>query len=171
MTVNRVGRRVHIYIGHGESGKATSGYRTGSLYDSIFVAHYSAVGRFPRVIRRWVWSGACAIGTVLVEGVRKDPWTRPRPVRTILYAPTWESYSVRGDFTSLDVVGPLLTEALPALAERGSGSSCGRIPPPGFDARSCATSVTPSTRRVPNPVSERRRPSNARTSSSATYPA
>lgn len=119
VTVNRVGRRVHIYIGHGESGKATSGYRTGSLYDSIFVAHYSAVGRFPRVIRRWVWSGACAIGTVLVEGVRKDPWTRPRPVRTILYAPTWESYSVRGDFTSLDVVGPLLTEAMPALAERG----------------------------------------------------
>ena len=118
-TVNRLGRHVHVYIGHGESGKGTSGHRTGSLYDAIFVARYGAVGRYPRAIRRWVWSGACAIGAALVEGIQKDPWTKPRPVRTILYAPTWESSSERGDYTSLDVVGPTLVELMPSLAERG----------------------------------------------------
>ena len=46
-TVNRLGRKAHVYIGHGESGKGTSGYRTGSLYDAILVAHYHAVSRFP----------------------------------------------------------------------------------------------------------------------------
>ena len=66
-----------------------------------------------------MWGGACAIGTVLVEGVLKDPWDRPRPVRTILYAPTWETYSDAGDFTSLDVVGPQLVALLPELTRQG----------------------------------------------------
>src|SRR6187549_3954472 len=74
-TVNHLGYKTHVYIGHGESGKGTSGYRTGSLYDAVLVASYGAVGRFPRVIRRFVWGGAMAIGTALVEGIDKDVWT------------------------------------------------------------------------------------------------
>lgn len=119
-TVNRLGRKAHVYIGHGESGKGTSGFRTASLYDAILVAHYHATSRFPGAIRRWVWGGACSIGTVLVEGVHKDRWDHPRPVRTILYAPTWEGYSDPGDFTSLDVVGPHLVAMLPELTGRGT---------------------------------------------------
>ncbi|HEY8168434.1 MAG TPA: CDP-glycerol glycerophosphotransferase family protein [Candidatus Limnocylindrales bacterium] len=118
-TVNHLGKKVHIYIGHGESGKATSGYRTGSLYDAILVAHYEAVDRFPPVIRRWVKGGAMAIGTSLVEGIHRDPWPQPKPIKTMLYAPTWESRNERGDFTSLDVVAPILIAAMPALRERG----------------------------------------------------
>ncbi len=118
-TVNHLGHKTHVYIGHGESGKGTSGYRTGSLYDAVLVASYGAVGQFPRVIRRFVWGGAMAIGTSLVEGIHKDVWTEPRPVRTILYAPTWESYSERGDYTSLDDVAPVLTRLMPTLTERG----------------------------------------------------
>ncbi len=37
-TVNHLGHKTHVYIGHGESGKGTSGYRTGSLYDAVLVA-------------------------------------------------------------------------------------------------------------------------------------
>ena len=116
--VNRYGRQAHVFIGHGDSGKGTSGFRTGSLYDSIFVADYSAVRRFPRAIRPWVWRGAIATGTAVVEGVRKDAWIHPRQVRTILYAPTWEG-NARNDYTSLDEVAPVLQSLLPELAARG----------------------------------------------------
>ncbi len=118
-TVNRLGRKAHVYIGHGESGKGTSGHRTASLYDAILVAHYTrpAVSRAPSV-------DGCGAGPVrsarsLVEDVLKDPWDHPRPVRTILYAPTWESSSNGDDFTSLDVVGPQLVAMLPELTRQG----------------------------------------------------
>jgi carbon monoxide dehydrogenase subunit G len=116
--VNRHRNQAHVFIGHGESGKGASGFRTGSLYDSIFVAEYAGVRRFPRAIRPWVWRGAIATGAAVVEGVRRDAWTRPRQVRTILYAPTWEGYAGQ-DYTSLDVVGPVLRRLVPELAARG----------------------------------------------------
>jgi hypothetical protein len=117
--VNRQRRRLHVFIGHGESGKGGSGSRTGSLYDSVFVADYAVVRRFPRAIRRWVAGGACATGAPIVEGIHKDPGTRSKHVRTILYAPTWESGLERGDYTSLDVVAPVLLDLLPQLNARG----------------------------------------------------
>ena len=117
--VNRFGGKLHIWLGHGESDKIYNAFRTASLYDSMFVARYAVTKRYPRAIRRWVAGGACAIGTPIVEGLVKDPWARPRPIRTILYAPTWEGGSMKADYTSLPEVGPALLEALPKLTERG----------------------------------------------------
>jgi len=111
--------KAHVFIGHGESDKRTSGFRSASLYDSLFVARYASVQRFPPAIRGWVASGACAIGAPLPEGLTRDPWTSPRPIRTVLYAPTWEGHSERGDYSSLPEVGPALVKAMPALTERG----------------------------------------------------
>lgn len=117
--VNTFGGKLHIWLGHGESDKVYNAFRTASLYDSMFVARYGVVKRYPRAIRRWVAQGACAIGTPIVDGLVKDPWERPRQIRTILYAPTWEGGSEKADYTSLGEVGPVLLEALPRLAERG----------------------------------------------------
>lgn len=64
-------------------------------------------------------AGACAIGTPILDGAVKDPWERPRPIRTVLYAPTWEGHGARADYTSLDTVGPALIAALPELTRRG----------------------------------------------------
>ena len=117
--VNSFGGKLHIWLGHGESDKIYNAFRTASLYDSMFVARYGVVKRYPRAVRRWVAAGACAIGTPIVDGLVKDPWDRPREIRTILYAPTWEGGSTKADYTSLPLVGPALLEALPALTERG----------------------------------------------------
>lgn len=117
--VNSFGNKLHIWLGHGESDKVYNAFRTASLYDSMFVARYGVVRRYPRAIRRWVAQGACAIGTPIVDGLVKDPWERPRQIRTILYAPTWEGGSAKADYTSLPEVGPILLEALPRLAEQG----------------------------------------------------
>jgi hypothetical protein len=110
----------HVWIGHGESAKKANRHRTASLYDSVFVADYAAVDRYPKAIRRWVLEGACAIGTPIVEGLRADPWERPRPIRTLLYAPTWEGFGKGADYSSVAAAGPVLLEAMPALAERGT---------------------------------------------------
>ena len=110
---------VHIWIGHGDSGKAANAFRTASIFDSVFMGDYAAIGRFPRAIRRWVGQGACAIGVPIVEGVVADPWDRPRPVRTVLYAPTWEGYGPKVDYSSLGEFGPVLRDALPALTQAG----------------------------------------------------
>jgi hypothetical protein len=112
-------RRPHIWIGHGESEKAASGPRTASLYDAVFMARSSGVERFSPAIRPWVRSGACAIGAPIVEGAVRDPWTAPRPVKTILYAPTWEGHQPKSDYSSLPEVGPLLAGLLPELTARG----------------------------------------------------
>jgi hypothetical protein len=112
-------RASHVWLGHGESGKKANAHRTASVYDSVFVADYAAVDRYQAAIRRWVRHGACAIGTPLVEGIVADPWTRPRPVRTILYAPTWEGRAPTTDYGSVESAGPALVAAMPALRERG----------------------------------------------------
>jgi hypothetical protein len=117
--VNSFGGHSHVWLGHGESDKVYNAFRTASLYDSMFVARYGVVDRYPRAIRGWVKAGACAIGTPILDGAVKDPWTDPRPIRTILYAPTWEGHGERADYQSLREVGPALVEALPGLRERG----------------------------------------------------
>ena len=109
----------HVWIGHGESEKGVNGPRTATLYDSVFMARYSAVERFPPAIRSWVASGACAIGAPVVDGVLKSPWPAPKPVKTVIYAPTWEGRRPGMDYSSLPGVVPILRDAMPALRERG----------------------------------------------------
>ena len=111
--------KAHVWIGHGESEKSVNGPRTASLYDALFVARPSAVDRFPPAIRGWVRGGACVIGAPIVEGAVKRPWLAPRPVRTILYAPTWEGRRNGANYSSLAEVAPMLKSALPELRQRG----------------------------------------------------
>lgn len=126
-------RRTHVWIGHGESEKVSSGPRAASLYDAIFVARPIAIRRFPKSVRSWVAAGACVIGAPIPEGIVKAPWDRPRPVRTILYAPTWEGPRPGNDFSSLPEVGPALVRAMPRLRE--SGIDVLVRPHPGTGAR------------------------------------
>lgn len=117
--VNAFAPKLHVWLGHGESDKVYNRFRTASLYDSLFVARYGVVKRYPRAIRSWVRRGACAIGTPILDGALKAPWPQPRQVRTILYAPTWEGHVKGADYSTLDVVGRLLIAAMPDLAARG----------------------------------------------------
>jgi hypothetical protein len=112
-------RASHVWLGHGESGKKANKHRTASVYDSVFVANYDAVDRYQPRIRGWVHAGACAIGAPMVDGIVADPWTKPRPIRTILFAPTWEGNGANSDYGSVDTAGPALIAAMPTLRERG----------------------------------------------------
>jgi CDP-Glycerol:Poly(glycerophosphate) glycerophosphotransferase len=117
--VNTFRSHAHVWVSHGECAKLASAPRSASIYDSIFIARYRGLSRFPRAIRPWLSRNACAIGAPMVEGLEPDPWTKPRPIRTILYAPTWEGYSVSTNYSSLDEAGRQLAALLPKLTERG----------------------------------------------------
>ena len=170
--VNSFAGKSHVWLGHGESDKVYNAFRTASLYDSMFVARYGVVGRYPRAIRRWVASGACAIGTPILEGAIKDPWVAPRPIRTILYAPTWEGHGDRADYSSLAEVGPALIEALPGLTERGVKVIMRPHPTTGSRiARPARHPRRDLRRRGRSPAATRRPTSPPPTSSSVTSPA
>jgi hypothetical protein len=109
----------HVWVGHGESAKKANRHRTASAYDSVFVADYHAVQRYQRTVRRWIGAGACAIGAPVVDGLSATTEPSPRPIRTLVYAPTWEGTGPNADYSSIDVVGPALIEALPTLTARG----------------------------------------------------
>ena len=111
---------LHVWLGHGESAKKANAHRTASVYDSVFVADLAAVRRYPRAIERWVGAGAIPIGVPIVDGLRADPWDRPRPIRTLIYAPTWEGRGTNVDYSSVAEAGPALIDAMPALTERGT---------------------------------------------------
>ena len=104
----------HVFIGHGESAKASSGSRVAALYDSVFLAEYSGAARFPRRIRAHVRKSALAIGAPIVDGLvagrRADRGTRETPV--VLFAPTWEGHNSNKDYSSLPEVAPLLAKEL-----------------------------------------------------------
>jgi hypothetical protein len=118
--VNTFRNHAHVWIGHGESRKRSSAPRSASIYDAIFSGGYGRIKAFPRSIRPWVGRMACAIGAPIMEGLVADPWQAPRPVRTILYIPTWEGYSPHTDYSSLARVAPSLIEAMPGLVARGT---------------------------------------------------
>ena len=110
----------HVWVGHGESAKKANAHRTASVYDSVFVADYHAVERYQRTVRRWIGAGACAIGAPVVDGLQATTEPTPRPIRTIVYAPTWEGRGANVDYSSIELVGPALIEALPTLTARGT---------------------------------------------------
>src|SRR3989304_3599764 len=51
--VNKFGRYLHVRIGHGESDKVYNAPRTASLYDSVFMADYHSLRRYPVLGRPW----------------------------------------------------------------------------------------------------------------------
>jgi hypothetical protein len=119
-TVNTFRDHAHVWIGHGESRKRSSAPRSASIYDAVFLGGYARIGAFPRAVRPWLRRTACAIGAPIMDGLEADPWEAPRPIRTILFAPTWEGYSPHTDYSSLGRVGPALIAAMPVLAARGT---------------------------------------------------
>jgi len=111
----------HVFIGHGESAKASSGARVASLYDSVFLAAYESGRRFPAAIHHQVRRHSLAIGAPIVHGVvpvGDGAAKRSDQDPVILFAPTWEGHSVGKDYSSLPEVGGTLSSLLSAGSAR-----------------------------------------------------
>lgn len=105
------GRRLHVHINHGESDKQSMASNNAKAYDRVFVAGEAAVQRHVTGLleldtRRLVRTGRPQLD------LRPAPLLAPSTRRTVLYAPTWEGDADYNDYTSLDVLGPLIVEAV-----------------------------------------------------------
>jgi CDP-glycerol glycerophosphotransferase (TagB/SpsB family) len=86
----------HVFLGHGDSDKATSSNPTHAMYDVLFVAGQAAIDRYPAHGVHIPRDRFAIVGRPQVEGVvrterpiaeiAKD---RPGGELTVLYAPTW----------------------------------------------------------------------------------
>ncbi|MEP7738942.1 CDP-glycerol glycerophosphotransferase family protein [Nocardioides sp. 31GB23] len=105
------GRRLHVHINHGESDKQSMASNNAKAYDRVFVAGEAAVQRHVSGLleldtRRLVRTGRPQLD------LRPAPLLAPSARRTVLYAPTWEGDADYNDYTSLDVLGALVVEAV-----------------------------------------------------------
>jgi len=103
----RLRNLTHIQLGHGESDKLASSAKTMRLYDIVAVAGLAAVNRFTDAGVNIHESQLRIIGRPQHKNLSI---TEPNvPVKSILYAPTWESPDKSNNYSSVKEFGiPLL---------------------------------------------------------------
>ncbi|MDN5687609.1 MAG: CDP-glycerol glycerophosphotransferase family protein [Brachybacterium sp.] len=100
----------HVQLLHGDSDKASSFNPVTALYDKVFVAGQAGIDRYgdngvdiPR-------SKFTIVGRPQVESVQQQG-PENLPVKTVLYAPTWEGHYADTNYGSLPV-GPAIIREL-----------------------------------------------------------
>lgn len=100
----------HVFLGHGDSDKATSASPIAKVYDEIWVAGPSAVDRYRRAGIALPDSAFVVVGRPQVAELPVGPTGHETPV--VLYAPTFEGYAEATNYSSLAVFGADLVRAL-----------------------------------------------------------
>ena len=107
---------VHIHVNHGESDKVSMVSNQAKAYDRIFVAGEAAVRRHRAALVDFDEFRLIRVGRPQLD-LDPTPSLPPSTRRTILYAPTWEGEDEMNNFTSLDVYGPALVDALLSIPD------------------------------------------------------
>ncbi|MFT4297149.1 MAG: CDP-glycerol glycerophosphotransferase family protein, partial [Micropruina sp.] len=108
--LQRDDRLRHVFLGHGDSDKATSATPIARIYDQIWVAGEAAVDRYRAAGVQIPRERFAIVGRPQIEGLRVGPLGQRPP--TVLYAPTFEGYYEQTDYSSLEAMGPALVRAL-----------------------------------------------------------
>jgi hypothetical protein len=104
---------VHVFIGHGESGKESSVSRQLKAYDKTFVADADSIAQL-RTIRGYdADANAVVIGSPWLGFLGGPPssWV-PDDRTVVLYAPTWEGDRPSMDYSSVETLGDSIVEAV-----------------------------------------------------------
>lgn len=100
----------HVFIGHGDSDKVASVNPYSKVYDEVWTAGRAGRDRY-RAARVGVRDDEIVeVGRPQLGAVAPGP--TGNPVRTVLYAPTWEGWTDDPGNTSLITAGPGLVAAL-----------------------------------------------------------
>lgn len=110
------GRMLHAHINHGESDKQSMISNNAKAYDRVFVAGEAAVQRHRAGLMEFDDTKLVRIGRPQLD-LRPTPLLQPTTRRTVLYAPTWEGDAEYNDYTSVDVFGPAIVEAVLAVPD------------------------------------------------------
>lgn len=105
----------HVFLGHGDSDKATSSSPIARVYDQIWVAGPSAIERYRQAGINLPPDRFVVVGRPQVADLPVGPTVNQRPV--VLYAPTFEGYSEATNYSSLSGSGVALIERLLARGD------------------------------------------------------
>jgi hypothetical protein len=111
--VLRFSKPVHVFIGHGNSGKDSSVSRQLKAYDRTFVSDAAAV-ELLRSIREYdVDTNAVIVGSPWLgfSGAAPASWI-PDERTLVLYAPTWEGDRPSMDYSSVESLGEAIVGAV-----------------------------------------------------------
>ncbi len=107
---------MHVHVSHGESDKLSMASNQIKAYDRAFVAGEAAVRRFQSTVLGLDVTRLVRIGRPQLD-IEVRPVLDPSQRRTVLYAPTWEGEDEGNNYTSVDVYGVRIVEALLALPD------------------------------------------------------
>lgn len=110
-------RPVHVHVNHGESDKISMVSNQAKAYDRVLIAGQAALERHRRALIDFDESRLVMVGRPQLDQVGDDA-TERLPGTTVMYAPTWEGENEANNYTSVDVLGEQLVEAL--LARPGT---------------------------------------------------
>lgn len=109
----RFARPVHVFIGHGESGKESSVSRQLKAYDLDFVADSESIDQLRGIRGYDADAGAVIIGSPWLGFLGSPPasW-QPDDRKVVLYAPTWEGDRPSMDYCSVESLGEHIVTAV-----------------------------------------------------------
>ena len=102
---------VHVHVNHGESDKLSMVSNQTKAYDKVFVAGEAAVERHRRALIDFDESQLVRVGRPQLD-IERPLELEPSSARTIMYAPTWEGENDANNYTSVDLFGPQIVEAV-----------------------------------------------------------
>jgi len=103
----------HVFIGHGDSDKAASSNPYAKVYNQVWVAGQAGRDRYLRAGVGVRDDDIFEVGRPQLAGLSQASAGTAGPLRTVLYAPTWEGWDADGlTQTSLILMGPQIVRAL-----------------------------------------------------------
>jgi hypothetical protein len=103
----------HVFVGHGDSDKAASSNPYAKVYDEVWVAGPAGRDRYLRAGVGVRDDDIVEVGRPQLASLAQASEGTPGPLRTVLYAPTWEGWDAADPTqTSLILMGPRIVRAL-----------------------------------------------------------
>ncbi|CBT75543.1 MAG TPA: CDP-glycerol--glycerophosphate glycerophosphotransferase [Glutamicibacter sp.] len=110
-------RPVHVHVNHGESDKVSMVSNKAKAYDRVFVAGPAAIDRHRQRLIDFGLDKLLVTGRPQLD-IEFDPLVEPSNRKTVMYAPTWQGENEDNNYTSMDLYGREIVQAL--LADPGN---------------------------------------------------
>lgn len=107
---------LHIHLNHGESDKLSMVSNQVKAYDRVFVAGPAAIARHKRALIEFDFNKLVEVGRPQLD-IDLSSTLPPTAKRTVMYAPTWEGENDANNYTSLDLFGAAIVEAILARTD------------------------------------------------------
>lgn len=104
-------RLVHVHVNHGESDKLSMVSNKAKAYDKVFVAGPAAIKRHEAMLVDFDFSKLEVTGRPQLD-IDFKLELEPSENMDVMYAPTWEGENEDNNYTSLDLYGVDIIEAL-----------------------------------------------------------